>query len=81
MPRIARAVAIDYPHHITQRGNNCCDVFFDDEDREFYCDTLIRYSKKCDLEIWSPPGVNSGRANAKSAGPFHLCGSVSLCSS
>lgn len=53
MPRIARAVAIDYPHHITQRGNNRCDVFFDDEDRKFYCDTLIRYSRKYHLEIWS----------------------------
>ena len=53
MPRIARAVAIDYPHHITQRGNNRCDVFFDDEDRQFYCHTLIRYSRRYDLEIWS----------------------------
>ena len=53
MPRIARAVAIDYPHHITQRGNNRYDVFFDDDDRKFYCDTLIRYSRKYSLEILS----------------------------
>ncbi|HEY3308237.1 MAG TPA: transposase [Desulfuromonadaceae bacterium] len=53
MPRIARAVAIGYPHHITQRGNNRSDVFFDDDDRKFYCDTLIRYSRKYSLEIWS----------------------------
>jgi putative transposase len=53
MPRIARAVAIDYPHHITQRGNNRYDIFFDDVDRQFYCDTLVRYSRKYSLEILS----------------------------
>jgi|GEM_PF-7079270 len=33
MPRIARAVAVDYPHHITHRGNNRQDIFFVDDDR------------------------------------------------
>ena len=53
MPRIARAVAVDYPHDVTQRGNNRVPVFFDDEDRRFYCDTLIRYGRKYYLELWA----------------------------
>ena len=31
MPRNSRVVAIGYPHHITQRGNNREPVFFDDD--------------------------------------------------
>ena len=36
MPRNARVVIPDCPHHVTQRGNNRQDVFFTDEDREVY---------------------------------------------
>lgn len=53
MPRIARVCAINYPHHITQRGNNRGTVFFGDEDREFYLKTLSRYSHKWTFEIWA----------------------------
>ncbi len=53
MPRIARTVAVDYPHHVTQRGNNRINVFFEDEDRRFYFKTLKRYSEKYRLEIWA----------------------------
>ncbi|HEY4715751.1 MAG TPA: transposase [bacterium] len=53
MPRIARVFALNYPHHITQRGNNKTTVFFDDEDRGFYLKTLSRYSHKRGLEIWA----------------------------
>ena len=53
MPRIARSVAVDYPHHITQRGNNRTTVSFDDEDHWFYINTLKRYSQKYKLEIWA----------------------------
>lgn len=53
MPRIARIFAVNYPHHITQRGNNKETVFFDDEDREFYLKTLVRYCHKRGLEIWA----------------------------
>jgi len=31
MLRVARIIAPQYPHHITQRGNNRADVFFDDD--------------------------------------------------
>jgi putative transposase len=36
MPRLARIVISDIPHHITQRGNNKQDVFFVDDDRTAY---------------------------------------------
>lgn len=53
MPRIARSVSVDYPHHVTQRGNNRATVFFDDEDRWFYANILKQYSQKYKLEIWA----------------------------
>jgi len=40
MTREARTIAIGAPHHITQRGNNCQDVFFVDEDRDHYLSLL-----------------------------------------
>ncbi|PLY00522.1 MAG: transposase [Desulfuromonas sp.] len=53
MPRIARVIAIDYPHHVTQRGNNRATVFFDDEDRQTYLRLLATYSKRFSLQIWA----------------------------
>ncbi|MBN1664868.1 MAG: transposase [Deltaproteobacteria bacterium] len=53
MPRIARVTSPGYPHHITQRGNNREDVFFDDEDRGFYKSTLKSYCKSCRIDILS----------------------------
>ena len=51
MPRLARNVFPDVPHHITQRGNRRDDVFFSDEDRQVYLAWLMEYSKKRGLEI------------------------------
>jgi putative transposase len=51
MPRIARIVAPDYPHHITQRGNHRLDVFLDDEDRDIYLKLLKKNREKRGLEI------------------------------
>jgi putative transposase len=53
MPRIARVCAINYPHHITQRGNNKETIFFDDDGREFYLRTLTRYSERWKFDIWA----------------------------
>ncbi|HHT9117847.1 MAG TPA: transposase [Candidatus Hypogeohydataceae bacterium YC38] len=53
MPRIARAVAPDYPHHVTQRGNYQQTVFEDKEDRMQYLYWLKEYSRKYDLRIWA----------------------------
>ena len=40
MSRIARVVVPGCPHHVTQRGNNRQDVFFDDDDRSVYLELL-----------------------------------------
>jgi putative transposase len=53
MPRIARIIAPGYPHHITQRGNNRANVFFDDEDRLIYLKLLAGYSQKHHFQIWA----------------------------
>jgi putative transposase len=51
MPRIARAVAGGYPHHVIQRGNNREQVFLDKKDREKYLSLLKKYSDKCKSRI------------------------------
>jgi putative transposase len=53
MSRKARAVAVGYPHHITQRGNNREPVFFDDKDRVAYLQALRQYTEDCKVDIWA----------------------------
>ena len=53
MPRIARTMAVGYPHHITQRGNNRATVFFDDEDRQTYLNLLRKYTETFNIAIWA----------------------------
>jgi putative transposase len=53
MSRIARIVAPEVPHHITQRGNGRRDVFFQDRDRLLYLELLGRYAKEYRLGIWA----------------------------
>ena len=51
MPRQARVVAVGAPHHITQRGNNCQDVFLLDADRYQDVGLLAEHSRQCGLQI------------------------------
>ena len=51
MPRLARSVFANVPHHVTQRGNRREDVFFADEDRETYLEWLKEYSEQHGLAI------------------------------
>jgi putative transposase len=51
MPRLPRTVFAGVPHHITQRGNRCEDIFFTDEDREAYLSWLKEYCEKFSVEI------------------------------
>ena len=53
MPRLARVVIPDISYHITQRGNRRDDVFFCDEDREFYLALLKGYCLKYAVEVWA----------------------------
>ena len=51
MPRLARAVAVGFAHHITQRGNNRQDVFFVDDDRQVYLKLFKEQADKYALEL------------------------------
>ena len=51
MPRLARAVAVGFAHHITQRGNNRQDVFFVDDDRRVYLELLKEQADKYSLDL------------------------------
>jgi putative transposase len=53
MPRIARIVIPNYPHHITQRGNNKRNIFSEDRDKEKYLSYIDGYSDKYNLSILS----------------------------
>ncbi len=51
MPRAARFVLSGVPHHITQRGNRRCQVFFSDADRRTYLAWLQSDAKHHGLEV------------------------------
>ena len=51
MPRIARAVAIGFPHHVIQRGNNREKIFFAVQTRGKYLAWLEEYARKCEVRI------------------------------
>jgi putative transposase len=46
MTRLARIVIPGLPHHVTQRGNRREQVFFSDDDYQFYLDELSAAAKK-----------------------------------
>lgn len=51
MPRTSRLVAVGFPHHVIQRGNNRQKVFFARATREKYLDLLREYSQRWDISI------------------------------
>jgi putative transposase len=53
MARLARAVAVGFPYHVTHRGNRREDIFFRDEDRRRYLELLRQYSAANGLQIWA----------------------------
>ena len=53
MPRIARLVVPDYPHHVTARGNYRQNIFKDDAGRKQYLAFIADYSKEYHLTILS----------------------------
>jgi putative transposase len=53
MTRLARAVAVGFPYHVTHRGNRRQDIFFSDDERRTYLDWLREYSRASGLEIWA----------------------------
>src|SRR6478609_3997200 len=81
MPRQRRAVLPGRPCHITQRGNNRRDVFFEDTDRELYLSLLREYAAKYQVEILGyclmtnhvhlVPATADGTGLAKAIGRVH----------
>ena len=53
MPRIARVVVPNIPHHVTQRSNRKQTVYFKDRDYEEYLILLRKFSVKFDVSIWA----------------------------
>jgi len=53
MPQFKRVVAINCPHHITNRGNRRQPIFFSDEDKKFYLGLLLKYGNRFGLKFWA----------------------------
>ncbi len=53
MPRLARVVVPDVPHHVVQRGNRRQQTFFSDDDYRHYINLLAEWSGKKGLDIWA----------------------------
>ncbi|HKK44319.1 MAG TPA: transposase [Balneolaceae bacterium] len=53
MPRKARVVMPDTPHHIIQRGHNRQTVFAHDEDYQYYLENLFEWKKEFDCQIYA----------------------------
>jgi REP-associated tyrosine transposase len=51
MPRIARAVFANVPHHVTQRGNRRGTVFFSNDDRSEYLRLLREYADRHAVDV------------------------------
>jgi len=53
MPRIARAVAVGIPHHVTQRGNRRQPTFFCEDDYQNYLSLIAEWCMRWGVEIWA----------------------------
>jgi len=53
MPRIARIVVPEIPHHIIQRGNRRQKVFFSDGDKKFYLLLLKKFARIKGIRFWA----------------------------
>jgi len=53
MARIARVVATNIPHHVTQRGNRRQKTFFQDEDYLQYLNLMAEWCKRHNVEVWA----------------------------
>ena len=53
MARIARIVAANIPHHITQRGNRRQKTFFHDQDYRLYLNLMAEWSNHHNVAVWA----------------------------
>lgn len=53
MARIARVVAVGFPHHVVQRGNRRQPTFFSDDDYLAYMDLMGEWCARHGVAIWA----------------------------
>ena len=53
MPRRARLVLPNCPHHIIQRGHNRQVVFASDDDYRYYLDNLQEWKTELDCKVYA----------------------------
>lgn len=53
MPRTARLVIPDHPHHIIHRGHNRQPVFMSDDDYRYYLDNLLEWKTKLKCRLYA----------------------------
>lgn len=53
MARLARVFLFGYLHHVVKLGNRCQDVFFCDDDYNFYLGLLKGWCNAEGIEIWA----------------------------
>jgi putative transposase len=83
MPRLARIVAPNLPHHVTQRGNRRETIFFEPGDHQVYLRHLAREARKARVEIWAyclmPNHVHLILVPADGEGLAHAVGETHRC--
>ena len=53
MPRTARVVLPEHPHHVIQRGHNRASVFVEPADFMFYLDTLAEWKNALSCKVYA----------------------------
>jgi putative transposase len=53
MPRIARVIVPNIPHHVTQRGNRRQPTFFYEDDYAQYLQLMAQYLGEREVEVWA----------------------------
>lgn len=53
MPRRARVIVPDTPHHIVQRGHNRCAVFVEDQDYKYYLNNLRKFKEELEVKVYA----------------------------
>jgi len=53
MPRMARIVVPNTPHHIVQRGHNKQVVFVSEDDYQYYLENLVEWKEQLQCEVYA----------------------------
>ena len=51
MTRLARIIGPGLPHHVTQRGDRCGPIIFEEGDHEIYRDLLAEQTRKAGIPL------------------------------